>query len=58
MTAIRFNAAAQQISERLVAAGKNKKLAIVAVMRKMVHWIVGVLKSRKPFDMDLALAKS
>lgn len=57
MNAIRFNAAAQQISERLVAAGKNKKLAIVAVMRKMVHWIVGVLKSGKPFNMNLALAK-
>jgi transposase len=57
MNAIRYNAAAQQISERLVAAGKNKKLAIVAVMRKMVHWIVGVLKSGKAFDMNLALAK-
>lgn len=58
MTAIRYNEAARGISERLVAAGKNKKVAIIAVMRKMVHWMVGVLKSGKPFDMNLALAKA
>jgi hypothetical protein len=32
-------------------------VAIIAVMRKLVHWMIGVLKSGKPFDVNLALAK-
>jgi transposase len=42
--------------ERLLAAGKSKKLAICAVMRKLLHIIYGVLKSGKPFDANLAMA--
>jgi len=58
MSAMRYNAAAKDLVERLTASGKNKKVAIIAVMRKMVHWMVGVLKSGKPFDVNLALAKT
>lgn len=58
ITAISHNAAARALSERLVTAGKNKKVAIIAVMRKMVHWMIGVLKSGKPFDLNLALART
>ena len=58
MAAIRYNAAAAELSGRMVAAGKNKKVAIIAVMRKLVHWMIGVLKSGKAFDVNLALAKS
>lgn len=58
MSAIRYNAAAAALANRMTAAGKNKKAAIVAVMRKLVHWIVGVIKSGKPFDLNLALAKT
>ena len=57
MSAIRCNAAAKTLRDRLVATGKNKKVAIVAVMRKLVHWMMGVLKSGKRFDVQLALAK-
>lgn len=39
--------------ERLISKGKAKKVAICAVMRKLVHIIYGVLKSRKPFDAKL-----
>lgn len=39
--------------EKLVCKGKPKKVAICAVMRKLVHIIYGVLKSQKPFDAKL-----
>lgn len=40
--------------DRLLAAGKPKKVAIGAAMRKLVHIIYGVLKSGRPFDINLA----
>lgn len=58
MSAMRYNAAAAALTQRLVAAGKNKKVAIIAIMRKLVHWMVGVIKSGKPFDVNLALART
>lgn len=57
MCAIQHNPAAKAIYLRLRATGKGGKVALVAVMRKMVHWMVAVLKSKKPFDPNLALAK-
>lgn len=57
MSAMRYNAAATALATRMVAAGKNKKVAIIAVMRKLVHWMIGVIKSGKPFDVNLALAR-
>lgn len=58
MSAIRCNPAAQMLFERLRSAGKLGKVALVAVMRKLIHWMFGVLKSGKPFDVQLALAKT
>lgn len=37
---------------RLVSNGKPKKVAIIAVMRKMLATAVGVLKNQQPFDRD------
>lgn len=42
--------------EKLVGKGKPKKVAICAVMRKLVHIIYGVLRSQKPFDAKLLCA--
>ncbi len=39
--------------EKLVNKGKAKKVAICAVMRKLVHIIYDVLKSQKYFDPTL-----
>jgi len=58
MSAMRYNAAAKAVAERLLAAGKLPKVALVAVMRKLVHWMVGVIKSGKPFNVNLALART
>jgi transposase len=57
MSAIRHNPAARAIADRLLAAGKRGKVVIAAVMRKLVHWMMGVLKSGIQFDPQLALAK-
>lgn len=58
LCASRNNPAARALVERLALAGKNGKVAIVAVMRKLVHWMIGVLKSGTPFDPEKALAKT
>jgi transposase len=57
MSAARCNPAALALYRRLKAAGKSGKVALCAVMRKLVHWMFGVLKSGQPFDLNLALAK-
>ena len=43
--------------KKLVGKGKPKKVAICAVMRKLVHIIYGVLKSREMFDSNLISCK-
>lgn len=49
---LRFNAAMKSIYERLCLNGKAKMVAIGALMRKLIHWCFGVLKSRQFFDID------
>src|SRR5664279_416973 len=56
MSAIRFNPLTKALYERLVAAGKPKIVALVAVMRKLLVLAYGVLKSNKPFDPAYAHA--
>jgi len=50
LTAIRYNPACKALYQRLEAKHKASKVRIVAVMRKLVHQIYGVLKSQKPFN--------
>lgn len=40
--------------DRLVAAGKPKKLAMIAAMRKLLSAMVSVVRSGKPFEPRLA----
>jgi transposase len=49
LTAVRRNAWLKAFYERLVAAGKPKKLALIAAMRKLLHAIYSVAKHRRPF---------
>lgn len=49
---MRFNPKMKAIYERLCQRGKAKMCAIGALMRKLVHWCYGVLKSQKPFDAE------
>ncbi len=50
MTAIQFNPVIKKFYERLVSAGKKKKLALVACMRKLLHIAYGLLKNKTSFD--------
>jgi len=57
LSAMRCNLAAEQVATRLRQSGKTGKVVVVAIMRKMVHWMFAVLKSSQPFNVQLALAK-
>lgn len=57
VTAMTHNPAAKAFAARLKDSGKTGKVVVAAVMRKLVHWAVGVLKSGVKFDSQLALAK-
>lgn len=56
IVAKRYNPAIKNFCARLQQSGKPNMLIIGAAMRKLVHIIYGVLKSRKPFDATLAMA--
>lgn len=50
IVAKRYNPIIKAFCARLEAAGKAKMQVIGAAMRKLIHIIYGVLKSKKPFD--------
>ena len=52
LSGLRFNIAMKTMYERLCLIGKSKMVAIGALMRKLIHWCFGVLKSRQPFDIN------
>lgn len=56
LTAVRKNAWLRAFYERLVAAGKPRKVALIAAMRKLAHAIYSVAKHRKPFEPRLSAA--
>jgi transposase len=55
LVARRHNAALKTFGDRLSAAGLAPKAVIGAVMRKLAHFIYGVIKSGEPFDMKKAM---
>ncbi len=44
--------------ERLLAAGKPKMLVIAAAMRKLLHIVFGVLRSKTPYNPDILALKA
>lgn len=50
MVAIRFNSTVKRFAKQLSDNGKNKMVIIGAVMRKLVHVMYGVIKSRQAFN--------
>jgi transposase len=54
LAAMRFNPILKAFAKRLLARGKHKMAIIGAIMRKLVHIAFGVIKSRKPFNAQLA----
>ncbi len=57
LVARRHNAALKAFGDRLSATGLAPKAVIGAIMRKLAHFIYGVIKSGKPFDMKKAMPK-
>lgn len=54
IVALRFNPTLRTFAERLLAAGKHKRLIIGAVMRKLLVLAYAVLRSGKRFDVNYA----
>lgn len=49
LTAIRHNASIREFHARLIAAGKAKKVAIVACMRKLLTILNAIMRDHKPW---------
>jgi transposase len=49
MTATRYNAVIKEFYERLIKAGKKKKVALVACMRKLLTILNTIIKEQKPW---------
>jgi transposase len=56
LSAMRFNPVLHAFAQRLRARGLAGKAIVVAVMRKLLHLVYGVLKSGQPFDPRWATA--
>ncbi len=56
VAATRFNPSIKGFYERLLAAGKAKKVALVACMRKLLVILNAILKHRAPWSPSRALA--
>lgn len=56
--AVRRNPWLRAFYERLRAAGKPPKLALVAAMRKLLHAVYSVAKSRRPFVVAMEQART
>ena len=50
LVATQFNPAIKMFYQRLVAAGKPKKLALVACMRKLITILNAIMKHSKVWD--------
>ena len=55
LVARRHNKALKVFGDRLSAAGLAPKAVVGAVMRKLAHFIYGVIKSGKPFDANYGI---
>lgn len=50
LSASRYNKHCAELYKRLVAKGKPKKVALIAIANKLIRQAFGVLKSGKPYD--------
>ena len=54
MVAMKHNPIMIKFANRLTKAGKTRKQIIVAIMRKLIHCVFGVIKSNQPFNPNFA----
>lgn len=55
VVALRYNPAVQVFADRLREHGKHTRCILGAIMRKLLHWVHGVLKSGRAFDAAFAI---
>ena len=55
LAATRCNPAIRTFYQHLLAAGKQKKVALVAAMRKLLTILNAIMKTGKPWQYDSAL---
>ncbi len=55
LVARQHNTTLKVFGDRLSAAGLAPKAVVGAVMRKLAHFIYGVVKSGKPFDANYGM---
>jgi transposase len=56
LAAIRFNPVIARFYQRLVAAGKPKKVTLIACMRKLLTILNAMVRTGKPWDAALHAA--
>jgi transposase len=56
-SAVRFNPVLKAFFERLIAAGKPRKVAVCAVARKLIHIAFALKRSGEPFDCEIGRQK-
>jgi len=56
LSAIRFNPVIRAFYERLVARGKEKKVAITACMRKLLVILNAIIRNGEPWRQQASLA--
>jgi len=52
LTAIRHNPSIREFHARLIGAGKAKKVAIVACMRKLLTIVNAIMRDQRSWTMD------
>lgn len=53
ISAILYNPLLRAFYNRLLKYGKKKMVALIAVMRKLLHIIFGLLKHQEPFKYEI-----
>jgi transposase len=56
LTATKYNPVIRSFYLRLIAAGKPKKLALVACMRKLLTILNSIARTRQPWNQEYAMA--
>jgi transposase len=56
VVAKRYNPACRDLAQRLESRHKAGKVIVVALMRKLLHQVYGILKSGQPFDPNFETA--
>jgi transposase len=55
LTALRYNPVLRALQQRLAQKSKPKMVIVAAAMRKLLHLIYGVLRSKRPFDPTIPM---